>query len=415
MVARREDRGPGWRGFIAMTMPLSGIKVVDLTRILSGPFCTMMLGDMGADVVKVEGPRDGDPVRKLGAIVNGMSWYFASYNRNKRSVTLDLRTSEGKETLALMLERADVLVENFRPGVLAEMGFDENRLQRINPRLIVASINGYGSTGPYADRPAFDFVIQAMSGFMSCNGTADAPPLRAGPPLTDLMAGLYAAFGIVNALHARDKTGRGQRVEASMMDAIMSTFAYLAADHLATGELLPRSGNDHPITAPYGMFSASDGEIAVAPSTEAILDRFLAAIGLSDLRSDPRFATNDLRMRNRAILNHLVNERMRSDTQAAWLQRLNEAGVPCGLVQNLREALADPQTLHQQMIIEVEHPGHGPVRMLGFPVKLSATPCEVRHPAPAHGGHTREVFEEWGISTAEGVGDPKLRVKKECV
>jgi crotonobetainyl-CoA:carnitine CoA-transferase CaiB-like acyl-CoA transferase len=383
-------------------MPLSGIKVVDLTRILSGPFCTMMLGDMGADVVKIEGPSDGDPVRKLGAVVNGISWYFASYNRNKRSVTLDLRTSEGKQTLALMLERADVLVENFRPGVLGEMGFDETRLQQLNPRLIVASINGYGSTGPYVDRPAFDFVIQAMSGFMSFNGTADGPPLRAGPPLTDLMAGLYAAFGIVNALHARDKSGRGQRVEASMMDAIMSTFAYLAADHLATGELLPRTGNDHPITAPYGMFSASDGEIAVAPSTEAVLDRFLAAIGLSDLRADARFATNHLRMRNRTTLNELINERMSRDPQAVWLQRLNEAGVPCGLVQNLRDALADPQTVHQKMVIEVEHPGHGPVKMLGFPVKLSATPCEVRHPAPEHGAHTRQVLDEWGISPHDG-------------
>jgi crotonobetainyl-CoA:carnitine CoA-transferase CaiB-like acyl-CoA transferase len=391
-----------------MTMPLSGIKVVDLTRILSGPFCTMMLGDMGADVVKVEGPHDGDPVRKLGAIVNGMSWYFASYNRNKRSVILDLRTDEGKGTLALMLERADVLVENFRPGVLAEMGFDETRLQQLNPRLIVASINGYGSTGPYADRPAFDFVIQAMSGFMSTNGAADEAPLRAGPPLTDLMAGLYAAFGIVNALHARARTGRGQKVEASMMDAIMSTFAYLAADHLATGDLLPRTGNDHPITAPYGLFSASDGEIAVAPSTETILDRFLAAIGLSDLRADPRFATNELRMRNRANLNELINIHMSTDTQAAWLQRLNEAGVPCGLVQNLREALADPQTLHQQMVIEVEHPGHGPVRMLGFPVKLSATPCQVRHPAPAHGAHTRQILDEWGISADDCSRDLKV-------
>jgi crotonobetainyl-CoA:carnitine CoA-transferase CaiB-like acyl-CoA transferase len=397
-----------------MTLPLTGTKVVDLTRILSGPFCTMMLGDMGADVVKVESPCEGDPVRKLGAIANGVSWYFASYNRNKRSVTLDLRTPEGKEMLARMLAKADVLVENFRPGVLAEMGFDETRLQQINPRLIVASINGYGSTGPYADRPAFDFVIQAMSGFMSCNGTDDGPPLRAGPPLTDLMAGIYAAFGIVNALHAREKNGRGQRVEASMMDAIMSTFAYLAADHLATGALLPRSGNDHPITAPYGMFSASDGEIAVAPSTEAVLDRFLAAIGLNDLRADPRFATNNLRVRNRALLNQLVNERMKSDTQAAWLRRLNDAGVPCGLVQNLREALADPQTLHQQMVIEVEHPGHGPVKMLGFPVKLSVTPCEVRYPAPAHGGHTREVFEEWGIMLDDAVAESETPAKENA-
>ena len=190
-----------------MELPLSGIRVVDLTRILSGPFCTMMLADMGADVVKVEGPGDGDPIRNIGARVDGLSWYFASFNRNKRSMVADLRSEQGKATLAALLERADVLVENFRPGVLAKMGFDEATLGRVNPGLIVASVNGYGSTGPYSQRPAFDFVIQAMSGFMSLNGERDGPPLRSGPPLTDIIAGLYAAFGIVNALRVRDRTG----------------------------------------------------------------------------------------------------------------------------------------------------------------------------------------------------------------
>lgn len=381
-----------------MKMPLAGIKVVDLTRILSGPFCTMMLGDMGADVIKIEGPRDGDPIRKIGVIVNDLSWYFASFNRNKRSVTLDLRSDEGKQTFARLLEKADVLVENFKPGVLNEMGFDEARLEQINPRLIVASINGYGSTGPYANRPAFDFVIQAMSGFMSVNGTEDSAPLRSGPPITDIIAGLYAAFGIVCALRARDQNGRGQRVETSMMDAIMSTFAYLAADHLATGQLPVRTGNDHPISSPYGLFSTSDGEIAVAPSTEAILDRFLKALDLSDLRADPRFATNMLRMRNRAALNEIVNQRLRTDTQANWIRRLNAAGVPCGLVQHLGDALTDPQVQHQKMVLEVDHPGHGVVKMLGFPVKLSGTPCVVKYPAPEHGAHTQQVFDDWGVA-----------------
>lgn len=380
-----------------MQLPLSGIKVVDLTRILAGPFCTMLLADMGADVVKIEGPDAGDPIRNIGAMVDGLSWYFASFNRNKRSLTIDLKSDSGKATLAALLERADVVVENFQPGVMGKMGFDEQTLNRINPRLIVASVNGYGSTGPYAQRPAFDFVIQAMSGFMSLNGGQNDPPLRTGPPLTDLIAGLYAAFGIVNALRARDLNGTGQRVEASMMDSVVSMFAYLAANHLATGELPQRTGNDHPIASPYGLFEAKDGEIAVAPSTEAVLEKFLATLQLSHLLADPRFATNGLRMSNRAEMNALINERLRSDTQANWMRRLNAEGVPCGVVQTIGQALSDPQTWHREMVIEVEHPGHGMVKMLGFPVKLSGTPCMVRHPAPEQGAHTQAILEEWGV------------------
>ncbi|HWX48418.1 MAG TPA: CoA transferase [Roseomonas sp.] len=380
-----------------MPTPLDGVRVVDLTRILSGPFCTMLLGDMGADVVKIEAPGEGDPIRHAGAGVAGLSWYFAAFNRNKRSVVLDLRTPQEREILAHLLERADVLVENFRPGVLAGMGFDDARLHALNPRLVVASINGYGASGPYADRPAFDFVIQAMSGFMSVNGEPDGPPLRSGLPITDLVAGLYAAFGIVNALHARTRTGRGQRVEAAMMNGIISMFAYLASDYLATGVPPARCGNDHPITAPYGLFRTADGAIAVAPSTEAILRRFLRELGLEHVLEDPRFHTNGLRMRNRAELDALINVQLQQDGQENWVRRLNAAGVPCGLVQDIGQVLSDPQVLQQEMVMEVEHPGHGPVRMLGFPVKLSGTPCRLRHPAPPHGGHTGQVLREWGV------------------
>ena len=374
--------------------PLDGVRVVDLTRILSGPFCTMLLGDMGADVIKIEDPAGGDPIRQIGEGREGLSWYFAAFNRNKRSMVLDLRSEVGRTTLAELLATADVLVENYRPGVLAEMGFDVERLRAINPRLVVAGINGYGSSGPYAKRPAFDFVIQAMSGFMSVNGEPDGPALRSGLPITDLVAGLYAAFGVLCALRARDLNGCGQWLEAPMLSGIMSMFAYLASDHLATGQLPVRTGNDHPIASPYGLLQTADGAIAVAPSTEVVLRRFLNVLGLTHLLEDPRFTSNARRMRHRREMNMLLEERLGTDTRAHWVQRLNAAGVPCGVVQDVGEALSDPQVLHQQMVMDVEHPGHGTVRTLGFPVRMHGTPCQVRHPAPDHGQYTTEVLAE---------------------
>ncbi|MFM9942658.1 MAG: CaiB/BaiF CoA transferase family protein [Hyphomicrobiaceae bacterium] len=390
------------------TQPLSGIRVVDLTRVLSGPFSTMLLADMGADVIKIETPQ-GDTVRGQGAAVNGLSWYFASFNRNKRSVVLDLRQDEGKAVLAKLLAEADVLTENFRPGVLAEMGFDEARLADINPRLIVASINGYGSTGPYVDRPSFDFIAQAMSGFMATTGEPDGAPMRAGAPITDLIAGLYCAFGVVNAIRARDLTGKGQRVEAAMVNGMVSMLAYLASEYFATGRDPARTGNDHPIASPYGLFTTQDGDIAIAPATPEILKRLMTELGLADVLERADLKTAEQRRTARPELNAMVNAKLATHTLDYWIARLNAAGIPSGKVLSVSEVFADPQVQAQDMVIEIDHGSRGVVRMAGFPVKLSNTPARVRYPAPELGAHTDEVLCEAGYDAAAIAA---LRAKK---
>jgi CoA:oxalate CoA-transferase len=381
-------------------MPLSGVKVLDLTRVLSGPFCTALLGDLGADIIKVEAP-EGDTVRNAGAMRDGLSWYFAQFNRNKRSIRLDLRKPEAQAILARLIEQSDVLVENFRPGVLARFGFGEDRLKALRPSLVTCSINGFGSTGPYRDRPAFDFIAQAMSGFMSVNGGPNDSPLRSGLPISDLVAGLYAALSITAAvLHART-TGQGQRAEVSLVNALVSLLAYIATNTFATGAPPPRSGNDHPIAAPYGLFPTRDGQIALAPADDAFFRRLADALEEPGLKTDPLYATQAARVANRARINAIVGGKLAANTTAHWVETLNKAGVPCGPVNGVAEVFQDPQILAQEMVIDVDHPGSGIVRMLGFPIKLSGTPCRVRHPAPALGEHSDEVLAELGYSDAE--------------
>jgi len=382
-------------------MPLTGIRVLDLTRVLSGPFCTMALGDMGAEIIKVETPGEGDLVRRQGVIKDGLSWYFASFNRNKRSVAINLRTPEGKEILEKLIAVSDVVVDNYRPGVLDRMGFSRQRLAELRPGIIACSITGFGDTGPYRDRPAFDFIAQAMSGFMSVNGRADDPPLRSGLPISDLVAGMYAAMGILAALVKRERTGQGEVVSTSLTTGLVSLLSYVASTYFATGQILPRTGNDHPIAAPYGLFQARDGQVAIAPSDDSFFGKLVDALGIGHLKSDPEFATNQQRVRNRAHLNAQVEERVATETCDHWVRVLNEAGVPCSPVYSVAQVFADPQMQHEEMAIDVPHPRHGNVRMLGFPVKFEGSPCRIRHPAPDLGEHTAEVLRSIGYGDAE--------------
>ena len=382
-------------------MQLAGIRVVDLSRILSGPFCSMFLADMGAEVIKVEDVDHGDPVRRQGAMRNGYSLYFATFNRNKRSLTLDLRSVEGKSILRKLIARADVVLDNFRPGVMDRMGLSRADLVAIKPDIVSCHITGFGLDGPYKDRPAFDFIAQAMSGFMSVNGAEGEAPMRAAPPISDLVAGAYAAMGVCAALVRRERTGRGEEVAASLVDGMIANLAFLAAHQFGTGEQPRRTGNDHALVAPYGLFDATDGKVAIAPSNDDVYSRLLDALDLSHLRDHPEFRTNADRFERRAAINALINARTATQSIAHWVGVLNAAGVPCGRVMSLPEVFDDPQVSHQQMKVTIDHPVHGPLDVLGFPIKFTDDPCCIHRPPPVLGADTDAILGELGYSTEE--------------
>ncbi len=385
-------------------MPLSGFRILDLTRIISGPFCTSLLADMGAEVIKIETPGEGDPVRAQGVIRDGLSWYFANYNRNKKSVTLDLYSEEGKAVLRRLIAECDVIVENYRPGVMQKMGLGDEALKALKPGIIHCSINGFGTTGPYRDRPAFDFIAQAMSGFMSLNGAESQPPMRAGPPISDLVAGMNGALGIVAALLRRERTGQGDSVSVSLLGSMIGLLSFQASNYFADGRLPARTGNDHGIASPYGLFETADGQVAIAPSNDVVYHKLLDALELSELRADPRFATNADRMRNRGAITEAIQARTRQHTSAHWIERLNRFGVPCGQVLNLQEVFQDPQVQDQRMAIDVPHGGHGDVRMLGFPIKFAQAEARPVQPAPALGADTRDVLLRFGFAQDDILG-----------
>jgi crotonobetainyl-CoA:carnitine CoA-transferase CaiB-like acyl-CoA transferase len=383
--------------------PLNGLKVIDLSHIMAGPACSMLLADMGANVIKVEKIPGGDDARRMvPPTVAGESAAFLIMNRNKRGVALNLKSGAGRSVLARLLKDADVLIENYRRGTMEKMGFGYQALHELNPKLIYCSISGFGRTGPYADRGGFDLVAQGMTGLMSITGEhAGGPPMKAGAPLTDITAGILACAGVLAALHSRASTGRGQMVDTSLFEAGITHTYWHSAICFATGHSPGPMGTAHPLNAPYQAFPASDGWITVGAANQENWMRLLEALGASELGDDPRFANNAERMRNLSTLTEALTPLFQRRSVAEWLRRLEESGVPAGPVLDIAQMHADPQALAREMIVETTHPTAGTVKAIGLPIKFSETPGGVRKAAPELGEHTREVLIEHGFSDAE--------------
>jgi crotonobetainyl-CoA:carnitine CoA-transferase CaiB-like acyl-CoA transferase len=365
--------------------------VLDLTSHLSGPYCAMMLADHGADVIKVEPPA-GDSARNMPPFVNGESAPFMTWNRNKRSVVLDLKQAADKEALLSLIDRADVLIENYRPGVLGRLGLGWETLHARNPRLILASISGFGQTGPYASRGGFDLVTQAMSGLMSTNGPADGPPHRLPIAISDVSAGMFLAFGVMAAIEARHRTGEGQHVETSLLEAATSLAVYESAHYFATGTRPERIGQAHRGSSPYQCFQTADGYITVGASQQGFFVQVCALVGLPELAADPRFGKVADRVKNNDALVALLAEKLRLQPSAHWLAALEAIGVPAGPVLYYDQVFTDPQILARDMVVETNHLVTGKFHTMGVPVKLSATPGSVHRAAPRLGEHTGEVL-----------------------
>ena len=376
---------------------LEGVKVLDLTQIMAGPYCTMMLADMGADVVKVEKPNGGDDTRRMGPpFIEGESAAFLGINRNKRSIVVDLRSDEGREIVMDMVRRYDILVQNFRPGSLERMGLGYEQVRELNPAMVYCTISGFGVTGPYATRGGFDLVTQGMSGLMSVTGHPDSPPTKVGVPLCDLNAGMFAAIGILTAYINCLKTGEGQHVDTSLLEGGIAYTFWESAMYFATGDVPGPKGSAHRLTAPYQAFETSDGYVNIGAANQANWERLCAAIGRYELVSDPRFVEPRDRMDNLDELIATLEQTFSQRSSGYWLDALEAAGVPAGPIYDIQQVYDDPQVRAREMIVETEHPVAGRTNNIGIPVKLSETPGRFQRPAPTLGQHTDEVLRELG-------------------
>ena len=390
--------------------PLDGVRVLDLTRVLAGPYCTMFLGDLGAEVVKVEQPGIGDDTRGWGPpFTGGESAYFLCVNRNKKSVTIDLKFADGAALVRRLAANADVLIENFLPGTMERFGLGEQDLRAANPKLIYASLTGFGADGPMCDIPGYDLIVQAWGGLMSITGMPDGDPTKVGVAIIDLVAGLMLGKSITAALFAREKLGVGQRIDTSLLEAEVATLINAGSNYLLSGKVPGRWGNAHPTIVPYQSFQTADSYLVIGVASEGIWRRFCQAIGKIELADDPRFAKNANRVENRVALIAILTEMFRSGDNETWLRLLNQAEVPCAPIQTIDQVFAAPQVRHRDMLVEVEHPTVGTVRMAGIPVKFSVTPASVRLPPPLLGQHTEEVLKSWLGTDDKTIADLKRK------
>lgn len=384
-----------------MQKPLEGLKVVDLSRFIAGPYCTMKLGDMGAEVIKVETPDRGDDSRALGPpFLEGESAYYLSFNRNKKSITLNMREEKGKEILRRLISDADVFVENFRIGVTEKMGLTYEDVKKIKEDIIYCSVTGYGHNSPYREKPSFDVMIQGEAGLMSITGFPDGPPQRVGVAIADILGGFHAVEGILLALLVRNNTGKGQFVDVSLMDSIISILTYQAGNYLATGTAPQRVGNRHPMITPYESFETSDGYVIFAVGNQRLWETFVKTLNREDLNNDPRFADMKSRNQHPAELKEILENITRQRTTEEWVKVMEDAGVPCGRIRTIDQVLSDPHVDIREMVVEKEHPKAGMIKLTGVPTKLSLTPGEVSSPPPTLGQHTEEILSSIGYSTA---------------
>jgi crotonobetainyl-CoA:carnitine CoA-transferase CaiB-like acyl-CoA transferase len=383
-------------------MPLEGVVVLDVTQVMAGPFCTLLLADMGADVIKIEKLQGGDDSRAMGPpFMHGESAAFLAMNRNKRSVALNLKSEEGREVFRLLARRSDILVENFRPGTMEGLDLHYEAIQKINPNIIYCSVSGFGQTGPYRRRGGFDLVTQGMSGLISVTGHPGGPPTKVGVPISDLNAGIYAAYGILAAYVHRLKTGEGQFVDTSLLEGAMAYTFWESSIYFASGEIPQPKGSAHRLNAPYQVFTTKDGAISIGAANQSTWGKLCEVLGRWDLREDARFLTNADRVQHYEELSETLQPVFVQRTTAEWLTALEAAGVPAGPIYNMAQVYGDPHVRDRDMVVELEHPVAGKVKNIGIPVKLSVTPGQIRHPAPLLGQHTDEVLRWLGLEPAE--------------
>ena len=375
-----------------MAGPLDGIKVLDLTRVLAGPYATMLLGDLGAEVIKIEQPGTGDESRNFGPFKNGFSLYFMSVNRGKQSVTLNLKTERGQAIFKQLLEQTDVLVENFRPGTMKKLGLDYDTLKVEHPSLIYAACSGFGQTGPYAQQGAYDMIIQGMGGIISITGEPDGPPVRVGTSISDITAALFTTIGVLSAMHHRNQTGKGQFVDVAMLDSLVAVLENAVVRYFATGEAPKPLGARHPAITPFEAFASADGHVIIALGNDTLWAKFCEHVDRQELISDARFQTNADRTENHSELFPILSEIMSQRKTDDWIDSLGGIGVPCGPINTMDKVVSHPQVQAREMITRIAHRITGEVEVPGVPIKLSKTPGNVDTPAPSLGEHTTEVL-----------------------